>query len=126
MTKRLLVLGLTLVALTAFASQSQAFGCRQRTSGCGGGCGGCGTTVSGCGPVAVAPAPVQYVDRTVTTYKTEWVEKTVQVPVRKMVTKTVNEPCTYDVQIPVVTQRTIQQTYCEQVMVDVPYTYTEM
>src|SRR5262245_8760703 len=126
MTRRLLVLGLTLAALTGFASVSQAHGFRHRcapAATCGG---GCGATAAPCAPVAVAPAPppVQYVEKQVTTYKTDWVTKTVPVQVRKMVQKTVNEQFTYNVQVPITTPKTIQQTYYEQVMVNQPYTYT--
>jgi hypothetical protein len=139
MMKRFFVLGLSLVALFAMQSSNYAFGgifCHHHHHGCAettcGGCGGCGTgcgaVAAPCAPVVAAPvAPtVTYVDQTVTTYTSKWVAKQVPVQVRKMVSKTVAEPYTYNVLVPVTTPKVRTETYCEQVMVAEPYTYTEM
>jgi hypothetical protein len=147
--KRLLMssvglLALGLVALTP--TDGFGFGCRRA-------CGGCSTPCAvsvECAPIA--PAPVQFVERKVITYKDNWVERDIVEQVSRMVPKTekynyvtleqkvtptkrkfvVNrqvmseEKFNYTVSVPVTTVEKRKEVFYTSVSKVVPYEYTVM
>jgi hypothetical protein len=105
-----------LVTLGLMPSLSDACGRRR---------GACCESSRGCGspcPAPCAPAPIQYVERVVTCYKPQMVEKEIVETVCRLVSKEV--PYSYDIQVPVVTPTKQIVNVCKTVSEEVPYTYT--
>ena len=120
--KRLLMssvglLALGLVALTP--ADSFGFGCRRA---CGGnsGCGSPCATTAVC--ATTAPATVEYVERKVTRYKDNWVEKEITEKVSKMVAT--KEKYKYWTMESKTTPTKRKVTVHKQVMADEEFTYT--
>jgi hypothetical protein len=112
------------VAIVGLTQESQARG-RAR-----GGCGG-GSSYASCCDVAptpcgapCAPAQVQYVAQKVMTYRPVMLEKEIEVPVVRCLTKA--EKFTYQVNVPVMNQVMQKQTFYVSQTSEVPFEYTVM
>jgi len=126
--RKLMVAGLLLAGLCAFATPAQAHGRRH------GGCGGCESDCAAPCAAPCAPAAPQFVEKVVTCYRTEWKEREVTCTVNRMVPREVVNKHTYTVCVPVWTEekRTITEyksvakvvekevTVCHRVPVETP------
>jgi len=129
MTRSIFAAAVLAAACVAFIpGESQAIGGRRHSCGevaptpCCGSPAPC--AAAPCETVAPAPAPVQYVEQTVTKYKQEMITKDVTELVARTVTKEV--PYKYTVSIPVVTPTKKMVTVMQAVNKEVAYSYTVM